>query len=69
MIESPINTSHAARHHTPRKRRRPIQTSIQQQHNRQDLLKHTINHNQKHNTNKLHRRTIRRAPSVVMQRH
>ena len=64
MIESPMfNTSNAARHHIPRKRRRPLQTFIQQQHNRRDLLKHTINHNKKQNTNKLHRRTIRRAPS------
>ena len=71
-----FNTSNAARHHIPRKRRRPLQASLQQQYNRQDLLKHmhahhpqTINHNQKQNTNKLHRRTIRRAPSGSNQCH
>ena len=74
IIVSPLfNTSNAARHHThtPQKRRRPFQTSIQQQYNRQAILKHkhahhqprTIHHNQKQNKNKLHRRTIRRAPS------
>ena len=78
MILSPMfNTSNAARHHLPRKRRRPLQVSLQQQYNRRDLLKHkhahhqpqTINHNQKQNTNILHRRTTRRVPSLVMQRH
>jgi len=65
MIESPMfnTTSNAARHHIPRKRRRPLQLSLQQQYNRQDLLTHTINHNKKQNTNKLHRRTTRRVPS------